>query len=121
MTPLTKGTWRRIRRWPISYSNRRPTITNFKFATLALGATLALAACGTTNENNVAWHKPGVTQAQANLDEQQCRQQENQRVTTGSMQTANGTRIQEYKNCISARGYKPGELARNEQIGFMEF
>lgn len=115
MTPLTKGTRRRIRRWPISYSNRRPTITNFKFVTLALGATLA--ACGTTNEDNVAWHKPGSGQPRRAA----VRQQADQRVTTGSMQTANGTRIQEYKNCISARGYKPGELARNEQIGFMEF
>jgi hypothetical protein len=98
-------------------------MTHFKFAALALGATLALGACGTNNpinENNVSWHKPGISQAQANLDEQQCRQQADVAASSAGQMNANA-RITEYKNCISARGYRPGELARNDHIGFMTF
>jgi hypothetical protein len=97
----------------------------------AVSAILALAACSSTNENNIAWSKPGITQVQANFDEQQCRRQGDELaasgtmlIVDGSMATANGTRIQEYKNCISARGYRPGDLAHNDQnehIGFMTF
>jgi hypothetical protein len=111
---------------PLQRSNKKEAaMTHFKLAALALGATLTLGACGTNhpiNENTVSWHKPGVSQAQANLDEQQCRQQADIAANSAGQANTANTRIIEYKNCISARGYRPGgELARNDHIGFFEF